>query len=212
MKQFTIILSLVALLLSGCATMSDSNTTRAQGAGFGALLGAGIGALIGDEKGAMIGAAVGGVAGLAYGDHVAKKKEKYASEEDYLDACTQVAQQRFEESKQYNNAVKTEIAEIENELNQIGNVANATKDDHKRLKKLQKALEDKIKQSEDQLANLTEEIMMQREAIAQVDPNQQANAEKINTLNATIALLEQQKAEMQNNNQQLASLSSRAAA
>jgi len=210
MKQFTITLTLIALLLGGCAT--DSNTTRAQGAGFGALLGAGIGALIGDEKGAMIGAAVGGVAGLAYGDHVAKKKEKYASEEDYLDACTQVAQERYQENKKYNDSLKTEIAAITAELNQIGDVASATKDDHKRLEKLQKALKKSIENSESQLTALNEEIVMQREAIAQVDPAQQANTDNIKALNDQIALLEQQKAELQANTQQLASLSARASA
>jgi len=213
MKKLIILLTISALFLGGCATMSDSNQTRAQGAGFGALIGAGLGYLIsGDKEGAAVGGLVGGMAGLAYGDHVAKKKEKYASEEDYLDACTQVAQQRYEESRTYNNSVKTEIASISAELDNIGNMANASKEDQKRLKQLQATLKDRIKASEDQLASITDEITMQREAISQVDPNAQANLDNIDALNEQIALLEQQKSELEANTQQLASLSNRAAA
>ena len=67
MKTLTIVFLGVSTLLSGCASMSDSSTTRAQGAGFGAAIGAGLGAIVGaatgdTEKGALIGAAVGGVA------------------------------------------------------------------------------------------------------------------------------------------------------
>src|SRR6266852_3957822 len=92
MKKQIIGVMLSTALLAGCAT--DRGQTQAEGAGVGALGGAALGALtgyaLGGAKGAAIGAAagagVGAGAGYVYGTHVANQKEKFAREEDYLDA------------------------------------------------------------------------------------------------------------------------------
>ncbi len=57
----------VAVVLSGCANMSDTQRTTAQGAGIGAVAGAVIGAAAGGSRGAATGAVVGAGAGAVGG-------------------------------------------------------------------------------------------------------------------------------------------------
>jgi len=80
-----------ALLISGCAT--DSQTTIAQGAGLGAVAGAVLGKALGRNKDSMLaGTAVGAALGGAVGYQVAGKKAEYAQREDELQAAAKQAQ------------------------------------------------------------------------------------------------------------------------
>ena len=60
----------LALLLGGCANMSETQKGTAVGAGVGA----GVGALVGKGKGAAIGAGVGALGGYIWSNHMANKK------------------------------------------------------------------------------------------------------------------------------------------
>lgn len=60
----------LALLLGGCANMSDTQKGTAIGAGVGA----GVGALAGKGTGAVIGAGVGALGGYIWSNHMEKKK------------------------------------------------------------------------------------------------------------------------------------------
>lgn len=116
-----IIFFLIASMFTGCANMQ---TESGQGAGLGAIIGAGVGAavgyMIGGEDGALIGAgigtAVGGAAGFAYGNHVAGQKTKYASEEDWLDACVGEAQLANLDLKIYNKGLAQQVTDAEKEI------------------------------------------------------------------------------------------------
>ncbi len=87
-KKFLSLLLVVAfsLQLVSCANMSDQTRTRAEGAGLGALVGGLIGLAAGDTKGAIIGALAGAGVGFLIGNEIARRKAKYASEEDFLNA------------------------------------------------------------------------------------------------------------------------------
>ena len=65
---------------------TDSQRTKTEAAVIGGLLGGLIGAAAGDSKGAAIGALLGAGAGYLVGSEVAKRKEQYASTEEFLDA------------------------------------------------------------------------------------------------------------------------------
>ncbi len=81
------VLVLVGVLaVSGCASMSETQKTSAQGAGVGAAAGALIGALAGGGKGAAIGAGVGAAAGAAGGYVWSQRMEKQRQE---MEAATQ---------------------------------------------------------------------------------------------------------------------------
>jgi hypothetical protein len=126
-KMALISIVVLALVASGCATMSDSTRTKTEGAavgaGGGALLGALIGGLVGGRDGALLGAAIGagagGLTGYAYGAHVAKQKEKYASEEDWLDACVASAEKVNRETMAYNAALETDVANLQAETDRL---------------------------------------------------------------------------------------------
>ncbi|NCA71615.1 MAG: hypothetical protein EOM91_16330 [Sphingobacteriia bacterium] len=66
---------IAAVILSGCAGMSDTTRRTTTGAGVGAASGALIGSLSGDAgKGALIGGAVGAAGGYLY-DQSQKDKD-----------------------------------------------------------------------------------------------------------------------------------------
>lgn len=66
----SIAVTALALLLGGCANMSETQKGTAVGAGVGA----GVGALVGKGKGAAIGAGVGALGGYIWSNHMEKKK------------------------------------------------------------------------------------------------------------------------------------------
>ena len=72
--------------------------------------------------GAAVGAGVGGAAGFAYGSHVAKEKAKYASQEDWLDACIASAEKVNRENRAYNAALEKEIQALSAETDCERNV------------------------------------------------------------------------------------------
>jgi len=111
-----------AALLSSCANIEDDGTrTRTEGALAGSIIGGLAGAVIGHQsgrgfEGALIGATAGGLTGLAVGDHVARKKARYASEEEWLDACISRAEQVNADAVAYNRSLSTRIRNLESQL------------------------------------------------------------------------------------------------
>ena len=95
---------LVALTLSGCANMTETQKTTAKGAGIGAAGGAVIGAVVGGTKGAVIGAAVGGVGGGIAGNVWSKRMEAQKKQMEEATAGTGVAV-----TKTPDNRLKLEI-------------------------------------------------------------------------------------------------------
>jgi outer membrane protein OmpA-like peptidoglycan-associated protein len=67
MKPTLTALACAALLLSGCANMSETQQDTAKGAGIGAVVGAVIGAATDGSKGAATGAVLGGAVGAGGG-------------------------------------------------------------------------------------------------------------------------------------------------
>lgn len=75
--RFSIVLSLFALLASGCKTMNRSQKGAVIGAAGGGAIGAVIGKAAGNTAmGAIIGATVGGVAGAVIGKQMDKQAEE----------------------------------------------------------------------------------------------------------------------------------------
>lgn len=111
----------VAMLASCTNIKNDQTRTRTEGTLAGGLLGAGLGAIIGHQSGnaaagALIGAAAGGLAGLAVGDHVARKKARYASQEAWLDACIAHAEKVNADARAYNRSLENKIASLQSRL------------------------------------------------------------------------------------------------
>jgi outer membrane protein OmpA-like peptidoglycan-associated protein len=91
MKSPLIASSLVlALAMSGCANMTETQKGTAKGAGIGAGVGAVVGALAGGSKGAAIGAAVGAGAGAIGGNVWSRRMEEQKQQMEQATAGTGV--------------------------------------------------------------------------------------------------------------------------
>jgi len=100
----TVSILTVALGLSGCAGMSETQKGTAKGAGIGAAAGGVVGAVAGGGKGAAIGAALGAGAGAIAGNIWSKKMEAQKQEMEQATAGTGVAV-----TKTSDNQLKLEI-------------------------------------------------------------------------------------------------------
>lgn len=211
-KSFCLILT--GLLLSaGCAT--DRGNTQATGAGFGAVLGATVGAIIGHQsgnaaEGAALGAMVGGVAGFTYGDHVADKKEEYASQEDYLDACIAEAGKVYQDTLAYNQNMQQQINGASEQIAALKAQAGSNQQAQQQLANVKKDLQNKQNASNERMAAIQDEIAVQKQVLA--NESQAGEGQRLNQLQQQIQLLEGQQAELQRQSSQLASLSLRASA
>lgn len=94
----------VALGISGCANMTETQKGTAKGAGIGAAAGAVVGAVAGGGKGAAIGAAVGAGAGAIAGNVWSKKMEAQKREMEQATEGTGVAVTKTDD-----NQLKLEI-------------------------------------------------------------------------------------------------------
>jgi uncharacterized protein YcfJ len=121
-----LVITFVTATFTGCAT-TDSRRTKAEGtatgAGIGAVIGGVVGYLIGGKDGAKLlaamGAATGAAVGYGYGTHVAAEKEKYAKEEDWLDACIASVEKVNQETREYNLRLAGQIKKLETEIMEI---------------------------------------------------------------------------------------------
>lgn len=202
----------MAVMASGCASMSDSQRTTAQGAGMGAALGAALGGVIGHQsgsgmEGAVIGGLLGAAGGAAYGNHVASKKEQYASDEAYIDAVLEQARQVRDDTEQRNIGLQTEIAQLDVQVTEmVAALADGTAARTEAVA-LQKQLELKLADARTGLKTVSDEILIQREVVSSEEDT--AERDQLRALEATIAELEEQKDELTLQTERLADLSSR---
>jgi hypothetical protein len=121
-NAFLSLITILALIFSGCAETKDGQTAQKQGTALGAVGGALIGGLIGYATGggveglvvgAASGAVAGGVAGFAYGTEVAKRKAKYAKKEDWLNNEIVAARQTNTRAYAYNKTLRQRLAVLD---------------------------------------------------------------------------------------------------
>jgi len=91
MKNTVVVSSVIlALVLGGCANMTETQKGTAKGAAIGAGAGAVVGAIAGKGKGAAIGAAVGAAAGAVAGNVWTKRQEEQKKKMEEATAGTGV--------------------------------------------------------------------------------------------------------------------------
>jgi len=204
----------IAALLTGCASMSDSGQTKAQGtgigAGIGAALGAGIGYLAGGKKGALIGAAAGAgagaIGGYLYGSHVANKKAEYASQEEYLNACINSTRQVNTDTRQYNASLKGEIQNLDQEVTRLIALYNNKKIKRTTLQKEKNKVAAKLADANKKLKRAKDEVAIQREVMKKEQGKSQAELAKLNT---EVNNLQKSVSDLEQNTETLASINNR---
>ena len=206
-----VILATALALPVGCANIANDRTrTQTEGtlagAGIGALLGAGIGAATGGSRGALagalIGATVGGVAGLAYGTSVANKKEEYASEEAWLEACLNEAKSVNQQAAAANSRLRTNLASYQAGASSTGYSFAGGESDQKQISQ---AVRRDLKEGQDLVAGLEYQISSQEQAVASASSSPQTKQQ----IQREIAAMRKQKQAQEQTNRELASISNR---
>ena len=209
-----------------------------SGALGGAILGAILGDSTEDT---LKGAAIGGLAGYAYGTHVAKQKAKYAKEEDWLDACVASARKVNNETKSYNARVSREITKTKRlvRLYKQEKISKSQLIAQKKsIEKERKLAQDQLEKAKFELENQEEVLAQAKKSANEAAKIAKAQAVKatkkpaqrvivkkpvkksvvniaskrsIKRIEREILVLKKQIKELQNNTNQLASVSALAA-
>ena len=174
MKKTGIWIVLIAFCgVTGCATMTEQEQTRAQGAGIGAAAGAVGGAMIGAifggrqgaAVGAMAGAALGVTAGALYGDHVANQKQKYVTEEDYIHACITSVRQVTNDTMAYNQELGREMAPLTTEVEDALVAYDQYRIQAEELLRTRDKVGAKLGEASHKLENAQSELTIQRQTV-----------------------------------------------
>lgn len=197
----TAAITAIAFLASCANIQNDQTRTRAEGSLAGALIGGGLGAIIGHQsghgiEGALIGAAAGGLAGLAVGDHVARKKARYASQEAWLDACIARAEQVNADAVSYNRSLRNKIAALETRL------SNAKRSgDSGEIRRVKQAVIVLQRETNQQIKTVDTEITEQRSVVNQTSST---------TLSSRVADLRSTRSTLSSSQERLADLGNQA--
>ncbi len=205
MKRISMLPITVILIvnMTGCSqpNMTDSQRTKAEGTGIGALGGALLGAAIGGKKGAAWGAALGGIAGYAYGTHVANEKAKYARKEDWLNACIASAQKVNHDTRSYNAKLSRKIADTK----RLVSLYKQNKISKSKLRAQKPLIDSERKTANKMLQNAQHELKAQQGVLR--DARKTSNASESKRIQNEINVLQQQISQLKKNTSTLASLS-----
>lgn len=206
---------LTLTLMNGCAGIeNDSDRTRAEGTGMGAAVGAGLGALLGqaiggDTEATILGAAIGGAVGAAggymYGDHVAGQKEKYASQEDWLDACIAEAKQSNREIRDYNLQLSEDIAALEKSNATLQKSYSSQSDKKKQMLAQKNKADSLLKNAQAELEEAKHALGAQETVVA--DAKQSGQNDYAKTLDSELAAMRKNIKELERRTEALASFS-----
>ncbi len=218
MKKGFALLVVLALLVpgfTGCVT-TDSGRTKAEGtavgAGAGAAVGALVGYMVGGGKGAAIGAAIGAgtgaVAGFAYGTHVASEKEKYATQEDWLDDCIVSLDKTNKETKAYNEQLAKNIEELDRETARLAAAYQNKSVEKTALRAEKEKIDARLAEAQEKLKRAKWELENQEKVLAEAQKDK-GQGGQVTKLDTEIANLKKQIASLEGHTEELASLSSR---
>lgn len=205
-----IVFFLIATLCCGCANLqTEQGQGAAGGAAIGATIGAVIGGIIGGEKwaliGAGIGAAVGGATGYAYGNHVAHQKAKYASEEDWLDACVTEAQWANLDLSIYNKGLAQQVTDAEKEIVALKKKQKNAKTRQAKLQEKQVEVSQMLTSNNNKLERAKKELEAQQYVTGEATKSQKSD--HATTMNGEVEDLKANIAELEKRTKALASLS-----
>lgn len=200
---------LVCALLPGCATMSDQTRTKAEGAGVGAVLGGLLGYAVGGGKGAAIGAAVGAGAGFLVGNEIAKRKQAYASTEDFLDAEIANTQEYNKTAIAYNAQLSKDVAQLEKESTALRAKYDKGQVDKKALAAKSDSLQKKIDDSKKLEDTLAKELEVQTAILEDEKKTRPADDQYIVRLEKEVAALQKNLDTLRDGSTQLAKIDQR---
>jgi hypothetical protein len=188
---------------------SDATRTKTEGAVAGAAIGALLGyAIGGDSKGALIGAALGGGTGFFVGNEIAKRKQQYASDEDFLDAEIASAKEYNATTVAYNNKLRGEIAQLDRDTKLLESRYRAGLASRDELAREQESVQQELASANQLYDDLKKEYEI-KTAILQEEQQQDGGSPQVKALEREIAQLKKNMDELQSQSVQLAQIDER---
>ena len=204
-----VVVLLVFALLPGCATMSDKNRTQAEGTGVGAVLGGLLGYAVGGGRGAAIGAAAGAGLGFLAGNEIAKRKQAYASTEDFLDAEIASTQEFNKTAIAYNAKLSKDVATLEQQSKTLRAQYDKGAVDKKVLAAKSDELQKKIDASKKLENTLAKELEVQTAILADEKKTRPAGDQYIVRLEKEVKTLQKNLDKLREGSTQLAQIDQR---
>ena len=204
-----VVVLLVFALLPGCATMSDQNRTKAEGTGVGAVVGGLLGFAIGGGRGAAIGAAAGAGLGFLVGNEIAKRKQAYASTEDFLNAEIANTQEFNKTAIAYNAKLSKDVTALEKQSKTLRAQYDKGTVDKKVLVAKSDELQKKIDASKKLEDTLAKELEVQTAILADEKKTRPANDQYIVRLQKEVNTLQKNLDKLRDGSTQLAQIDQR---
>ncbi|MFZ2171023.1 MAG: glycine zipper domain-containing protein [Methylococcaceae bacterium] len=195
-----------SVLVSSCATQSQQ--TKTEGTAIGCATGAIIGglagwAISGNATGAAIGAGAGGLTGCAggylYADNLDNRRKELAGKENDLDAQIKYVTDVGNDTQQYNQDLKSKIADFDRKVSELQSEAGSQESARKEL---EHEINAERQQSQQASAKLQKALNTSK-AFRSTQGKQSAE------LDTEIKKLENDLEQLQKNSNALASLSQR---
>jgi hypothetical protein len=204
-----VVVLLVFALLPGCATMSDTNRTQAEGTGVGAVLGGLLGYAVGGGKGAAIGAAAGAGLGFLVGNEIAKRKQAYATTEEFLDAEISNTQEYNKTAIAYNAKLSKDVATLEKQSKTLRAQYDKGTVDKKVLAAKSDELQKKIDASKKLENTLAKELDVQTAILADEKKARPAGDQYVARLEKEVGTLQKNLDKLRDGSTQLAQIDQR---
>lgn len=195
-------------LMTGCVT-TDGDRTRMEGAGLGALIGAVVGGLAGGEEGAIIGALIGGGAGFIVGNEIAKRKQQYATTEEWLDGEIAHVQEINGATATYNQNLRTEIAQLDRDAERLRSQYNAGRVEQSALVSKRTELQKQLTTNRELEQGLVNELKVQERILSDERPARPANDPYIARLENEVQTLQRNLNQLRDGSTQLARIDQR---
>lgn len=195
-------------LISGCVT-TDGDRTRMEGAGFGALIGAVVGGLAGGEEGAVLGALIGGGAGFIVGNEISKRKQQYATTEEFLDAEIAHVQEINTATASYNQNLRAEIAQLDRDAEYLRTQYSAGRVEQTALTSKRNDLQEQLATNRELEQGLVNELKVQEQILSEERPARSANDPYIARLENEVQTLQRNLNQLRDGSSQLASIDQR---
>jgi hypothetical protein len=204
-----VVVLLIFALLPGCATMSDKNRTQAEGTGVGAVLGGLLGYAVGGGKGAAIGAAAGAGLGFLVGNEIAKRKQAYATTEEFLDAEISNTKEYNKTAIAYNAKLSKDVATLEKQSKTLRAQYDKGTVDKKVLAAKSDELQKKIDASKKLENTLAKELDVQTAILADEKKARPAGDQYVARLEKEVNTLQKNLDKLRDGSTQLAQIDQR---
>lgn len=204
-----LLMLLICALLPGCAGMSDQSRTKAEGTTIGAVAGGLLGLMIGGEEGAAIGALAGAGVGFLVGNEVAKRKQAYANNEDFLNAEIASTQEFNATTLAYNRKLSKDIKALEKESKSLRAKYDKGKVKKSSLVAKSEALQKRIDENAKLEDTLSKELAVQTEILSQERKDRPADDQYIARLEKEVNTLQKNLGTLREGSTQLASIDQR---